>query len=220
MQCSSAYVPCAVQQAAIQAFPCLLIHCLCTDCRCAAEGLGFSALLLPKGPGVAARRSSGLVLQLDPGDQTPDLQTWSRRPLRWLRCGVSTGAVHIGQGVGSARLVSRRRSLSFNHKSGVQPAASNSCWLRPSSCVFRKSSAHPGPGLFSLLSMAFRPVCPFSSHPDINKAFWFVFALRQVNNAMLNSDWISTAIYHENNVAHYRSNVFAVAYLLKQTEIV
>lgn len=32
------------------------------------------------------------------------------------------------------RVFSKRRSLSFNHNSGLQPGPSNSCWLRPSSC--------------------------------------------------------------------------------------
>lgn len=62
------------------------------------------------------------------------------RLLTWLCCGVRTGGAQIGQAVreltrvDAMRVFSKRRSLSFNHNSGLQPGPSNSCWLRPSSC--------------------------------------------------------------------------------------
>lgn len=62
------------------------------------------------------------------------------RLLTWLCCGAWTGGAQIGQAVreltcvDAMRVFSKRRSLSFNHNSGLQPGPSNSCWLRPSSC--------------------------------------------------------------------------------------
>lgn len=69
----------------------------------------------------------------------PEVHTGGRL-VTWLGCGVRTGGVHIGQAVRGLtcvdvmRVFSKRRSLSFNHNSGLQPGPSNSCWLRPSSC--------------------------------------------------------------------------------------
>lgn len=103
------------------------------------------------------------------GIKAPDLLTWSPRPLRWLRCGVRTGAVQIGQAVTElSLLVSKRRSLSFNHNSGLQPGPSHSCCLRPSSCGFRDGIPHA-------LLVVYFSYYPWSGHshptPDINKAF-------------------------------------------------
>lgn len=106
--------------------------------------MGFSALLLPNCPGVGALGGNlGSSSSWIQGIKAPDLLTWSQRPLRWLCCGVRTGAVQIGQAVTELTcLVSKRRSLSFNHNSGLQPGPSDSCCLRPSSCVFRVAIPH------------------------------------------------------------------------------
>lgn len=77
--------------------------------------------------------------------------------------------MQIGQAVTElSLLVSKRRSLSFNHNSGLQPGPSHSCCLRPSSCGFRDGIPHT-------LLVVYFSYYPWSGHshptPDINKAF-------------------------------------------------
>lgn len=77
--------------------------------------------------------------------------------------------MQIGQAVTElSLLVSKRRSLSFNHNSGLQPGPSHSCCLRPSSCGFRDGIPHA-------LLVVYFSYYPWSGHshptPDIKKAF-------------------------------------------------
>lgn len=100
------------------------------------------ASLLPNCPGVGASQGAtwGSSSSWTKGIRAPDLLTWSQRPAPSDGCAVASGQVlcRLARPAPEwTRLVSERRSLSFNHNGGLRPGPSHSCCLRPSSCVFR-----------------------------------------------------------------------------------